>query len=140
MDYYIYAMDKSTFKELSAQYKTALITQLFPLHLAEDFAEFDAQYRKQFGMDRWRARRSALASDVDAIILEILSNEHTHEQITAILRKVPNETLLFYFERLMSVSYLLAEFEKTEPDKFIAHGSYKEIWLDMLTKHSKLIW
>jgi hypothetical protein len=133
-------MDKLTFRELSAQYNTALITLLFPLPMAEDIAEYEAMYRKQFGIDRWRKRRSVLAPKVDALIIEILTSGYTTDQVISLLRKTQNETLLFYFERLMSVRCLLAEFEKSGPENIIVFESRNELWIDLFVNKVKLVW
>jgi hypothetical protein len=106
-------------------------SQLLPLNLAEEFERIDKVYRRRLGDARWAIRRWELRSVIDEVIIAILSDK-TGLPSERLLRKLPNETLVFYFDRLLCLQESLKELARDRTAWFASPQSWTEFWIELL--------
>ena len=126
-------MDKATIPihEVARKFRVLLRTTLMPLEIAEDFERFDKRYRKALEKAGVIRKRWELRSVVDEIIIAILSHSAglSSEQI---LRRIPNETFVFYSDRLLRAQEALEDLSADRSVEIEVPESWPEFWIELL--------
>jgi len=129
------AMDTITVKQLQEIYEVAFTEHLLPKDLAQDFADFDRRYRDLLGDEGWKQKRRTLRPLVDNLIEDVLmysKPEHAAER----LRRIPNEILIYYFDRLLCVRFSLEFLSRSSEASIPLPASWTDFWLDYLVNRA----
>lgn len=126
-------MDKATIliHEVAEKYRVLMESLLLPLDLAVEFERLDKVYRRRLGDPQWAIRRWELRSVIDEVIIAVLSDS-TGQPAEQILRRLPNETLVFYFDRLLCVRASLDVLARDREKSMDSPEAWNEFWIDLL--------
>lgn len=126
-------MEKATIliHEVAEKYRVLMESQLLPLSLAEEFERIDKVYRRRLGDARWAIRRWELRSVIDEVIIAILSDS-TGSTAEQVLKRLPNETLVFYFDRLLCIRSGLEVLGRDREAWMDLPDSWNKFWIELL--------
>ena len=126
-------MDKATIliHEVAAKFQSLMESTLLPMELAEEFEKLDKVYRRRLGQPQWAIRRWELRSVIDEVIIAILSGS-TGLPAEQILRRLSNETLVFYFDRLLCMRSVFEILARDREAWIDVPGSWTEFWIELL--------
>jgi len=127
-----------TMECLSAMFEMLLEVVLVPPELAKEFEDFDRRYRKGASIAFWKRRRKELKRDVDNVILSVLL-QSSSVRPSQMLRRIPNETLVYYLDRLETVRFALRELVRHHHRVIERPASWREFWLDALLRKAASI-
>ena len=122
-------------RELVVMYQMSLDSFLLPLKLAGDVEELDKRYRESITPEQWTRRRTELKADVDKIIVDVLSG-NTGVPPELFLRRIPNETLVYYCDRLLAARSALEASSQHSETMIPCPASWVDYWIEFLVKKS----
>lgn len=117
-------------RELADTLDDLLTTRLLPVEVAEEFVAFEKRYWQATSEPAWRIRRDYLKPQVDALVRASLACT-VPQSSAALLRKAPNEVLVYYFDRILLVQQVARGFAQSN-DRILLRSSVEEFWLPIL--------